>query len=86
MAAREILSNGYGNNSIDKNCKGGKNINTQNVNDKISTDFNVQLNSLDNQVTYYKDFIKNNSNWEYVEGYVTKDCQAYQPQSVSILM
>ncbi|MBQ9599800.1 MAG: hypothetical protein IJR33_08355 [Clostridia bacterium] len=46
----------------------------------------MQLNSLDNQVTYYKDFIKNNSNWEYVEGYVTKDCQAYQPQSVSILM
>lgn len=37
---------------------------------RVSTDFNVQLNSLDNQVSYYTDFIKNNPNWEYVEGYV----------------
>lgn len=37
---------------------------------RVSTEFNVQLNSLDNQITYYTDFIKNNSNWEYVEGYV----------------
>lgn len=37
---------------------------------RVSTEFNVQLNSLDNQITYYTDFIKNNPNWEYVEGYV----------------
>ena len=37
---------------------------------RVSTDFNVQLNSLDNQVSYYTNFIKNNPNWEYVEGYV----------------
>ncbi|MBR2100142.1 MAG: recombinase family protein [Eubacterium sp.] len=37
---------------------------------RVSTDFNVQLNSLDNQVAYYTEFIKNNPNWEYVEGYV----------------
>lgn len=37
---------------------------------RVSTEFNVQLNSLDNQITYYTDFIKNNPNWEYVDGYV----------------
>lgn len=37
---------------------------------RVSTEFNVQLNSLDNQITYYTDFIKGNPNWEYVEGYV----------------
>lgn len=37
---------------------------------RVSTEFNVQLNSLDNQITYYTDFIKSNPNWEYVEGYV----------------
>lgn len=37
---------------------------------RVSTEFNVQLNSLDNQITYYTDFINNNPNWEYVEGYV----------------
>lgn len=37
---------------------------------RVSTEFNVQLNSLDNQITYYTDFIKNNPNWKYVEGYV----------------
>lgn len=37
---------------------------------RVSTDFNVQLNSLDNQITYYTDFIRKNPNWEYVEGYV----------------
>ena len=37
---------------------------------RVSTEFNVQLNSLDNQITYYTDFIKSNPNWEYVEGYI----------------
>ncbi len=37
---------------------------------RVSTDFNVQLNSLDNQVAYYTEFIKNNPNWEYVDGYI----------------
>ncbi len=37
---------------------------------RVSTEFNVQLNSLDNQITYYTDFIKSNPNWEYVDGYV----------------
>lgn len=37
---------------------------------RVSTEFNVQLNSLDNQIAYYTDFIKSNPNWKYVEGYV----------------
>ncbi len=37
---------------------------------RVSTDFNVQLNLLDNQITYYTDFIRKNPNWEYVDGYV----------------
>ena len=37
---------------------------------RVSTDFNVQLNSFDNQITYYTDFIRKNPNWEYVDGYV----------------
>lgn len=37
---------------------------------RVSTDFNVQLNSLDNQVAYYTEYIKKNPNWEYVEGYI----------------
>lgn len=37
---------------------------------RVSTEFNVQLNSLDNQITYYTDFINNNPNWEYIDGYV----------------
>lgn len=39
---------------------------------RVSTDFNVQLNSLDNQITYYITPISSekNPNWEYVDGYV----------------
>ena len=42
MAAKEIFSESRGNNSIDNNCKGGRKINTQNVNDKISTELWMQ--------------------------------------------
>ena len=37
---------------------------------RVSTDSNEQLNSLNNQVTYYEGFIKQNSAWEYVPGYI----------------
>ena len=37
---------------------------------RVSTDKYEQLNSLENQVTYYEEFIKKNSNWTFVEGYV----------------
>ena len=37
---------------------------------RVSTDSDVQLNSLDNQLKYYKKYIKSNSLWTFVEGYV----------------
>ena len=37
---------------------------------RVSSEKDEQLNSLDNQVTYYTEFIKNNTCWEYVPGYV----------------
>lgn len=37
---------------------------------RVSTDSDVQLNSLDNQLNYYKNFIKSKFNWTYVDGYV----------------
>ena len=37
---------------------------------RVSTDKDVQLNSLDNQILYFKNFIMENSNWKYVSGYI----------------
>lgn len=37
---------------------------------RVSTDKDVQLNSLDNQILYFKSFIKENPNWKYVDGYI----------------
>lgn len=37
---------------------------------RVSTDNVMQINSLNNQVEFFYDMIKNNSNWEYVDGYV----------------
>jgi len=37
---------------------------------RVSTDKYEQLNSLENQVTYYENYIKENSMWTFVEGYV----------------
>ena len=37
---------------------------------RVSTDSDEQLNSLGNQVTHYEDFIKKNSSWTFVEGYI----------------
>lgn len=37
---------------------------------RVSSEKDEQLNSLDNQITYYTDFIKNNKHWTYVGGYV----------------
>ena len=42
MATREIIPLGQGNNSIDNKSKGGRNINTQNCNDRISTELWMQ--------------------------------------------
>ncbi len=37
---------------------------------RVSSEKDEQLNSLDNQISYYTDFIKNNKNWDYVPGYI----------------
>lgn len=37
---------------------------------RVSTEKYEQLNSLENQIDYFQEDIKNNSNWTYVEGYV----------------
>jgi len=37
---------------------------------RVSSEKDEQLNSLDNQISYYRDFIKNNKNWTFVEGYI----------------
>lgn len=37
---------------------------------RVSTDSDVQLNSLDNQLEYYENYIKSKSTWTFVDGYV----------------
>lgn len=37
---------------------------------RVSSEKDEQLNSLDNQISYYEDLIKKNSAWTFVEGYV----------------
>ena len=37
---------------------------------RVSTDSDVQLNSLDNQLDYYNNYIKSKKTWTFVDGYV----------------
>mgnify|MGYP005769067003 CR=1 FL=1 len=37
---------------------------------RVSTDSDVQINSLNNQLFYYEDYIKSKKSWVYVNGYV----------------
>ena len=37
---------------------------------RVSTETDEQLNSLDNQISFFKDYIKSNKNWVYVTGYI----------------
>ena len=37
---------------------------------RVSTDMDAQLNSLENQIRYYTEFIQNKPNWSFVPGYV----------------
>ena len=37
---------------------------------RVSSEKDEQLNSLDNQISYYRDFIKKNANWEFIDGYI----------------
>ena len=37
---------------------------------RVSTDKDEQLNSLENQVQYYTEFIQSKPKWIYIEGYI----------------
>ena len=37
---------------------------------RVSTDKEEQLNSLENQISYFKNYIQNKSNWTYIDGYI----------------
>ena len=37
---------------------------------RVSSEKYEQLNSLDNKISYYKNLIKKNKNWQYVDGYI----------------
>lgn len=43
---------------------------------RVSSEKDEQLNSLDNQISYYRDFIKKNPNWTFVEGYIDEGLSA----------
>lgn len=43
---------------------------------RVSTDSEEQLNSLENQTSYYRELITKNENWTYVEGYVDEGLSA----------
>ncbi len=61
---------------IRKELNRGKSINDLNLRvtfyARVSTGSDEQENSLQNQISYYEDFIKSNSNWTYVHGYIDK--------------
>ena len=37
---------------------------------RVSSESDEQLNSLDNQIGYYRDFIQRNNAWIFVDGYI----------------
>lgn len=47
---------------------------------RVSSEKDEQLNSLDNQVSYYTDLIKSNKNWSYVDGYIDEGISGISTQ------
>ena len=43
---------------------------------RVSTESDEQLNSLENQISYFKDYIMSNKNWIYIEGYIDEGISA----------
>ena len=43
---------------------------------RVSTDSDEQLNSLANQTQYYRDLISQNTNWQYIDGYIDEGLSA----------
>ena len=47
---------------------------------RVSSEKDEQLNSLDNQIAYYTDFINQNPKWEYVPGYIDEGISGMSTQ------
>ncbi len=47
---------------------------------RVSSEKDEQLNSLDNQISYYSDLIKQNPHWEYVPGYIDEGISGISTQ------
>lgn len=47
---------------------------------RVSSEKDEQLNSLDNQISYYTDLIKNNTHWDYVPGYIDEGISGISTQ------
>lgn len=47
---------------------------------RVSSEKDEQLNSLDNQITYYTDLIKKNPQWDYVPGYIDEGISGISTQ------
>jgi DNA invertase Pin-like site-specific DNA recombinase len=43
---------------------------------RVSSEKDEQLNSLDNQISYYRELIMKNSSWTYIEGYIDEGLSA----------
>ena len=43
---------------------------------RVSSESDEQLNSLENQISFYRDLIRNNTNWMYVDGYIDEGLSA----------
>lgn len=43
---------------------------------RVSSEKDEQLNSLENQISYYSEFIAKNANWTYVDGYIDEGLSA----------
>ena len=43
---------------------------------RVSSESDEQLNSLGNQIQYYENLIRKNTNWTYVEGYIDEGLSA----------
>ncbi len=47
---------------------------------RVSSEKDEQLNSLDNQITYYTDLIKKNPHWDYIPGYIDEGISGISTQ------
>lgn len=44
---------------------------------RVSTEKEEQINSLENQVAFFEDYIRKNKNWTFIPGYVDEGISRY---------